>query len=179
MKLIPLTQGKSAIIDDKNFDRFSKFKWHAMKSRNTFYAARTTNSGKKIYMHREVMEGKADGALIDHKDHNGLNNTEDNLRVSDHSTNAINCSPNRKRRTGKNGKSSRYLGVKRCQKKLFYTNKAGELRVYETKLKFEATIKVRRKQIQIGRFDKEVDAAIAYNEAASKHFGKFATLNVI
>jgi len=38
--LIPLTQGKFAIVDAEDYDWLSRYKWYATKAKNTFYACR-------------------------------------------------------------------------------------------------------------------------------------------
>lgn len=45
--------------------------------------------------------------------------------------------------------------------------------------KWRARICVNRKKIQLGNFEDEKAAAVAYNEAAVKYFGEFARVNVI
>ena len=48
MKEIKLTQGKVAIVDDKDFYKLNHNKWHARKMVNgTFYAARRKNGDRK------------------------------------------------------------------------------------------------------------------------------------
>ena len=45
--------------------------------------------------------------------------------------------------------------------------------------KWHAQIKINGKQTYLGRFDLPEDAAVAYNNAAIAHFGKFAHLNEV
>lgn len=49
----------------------------------------------------------------------------------------------------------------------------------QSRNKWKAHIMVNKKTINIGRFDSEIEAAIAYNSAAVKHFGEFAHLNKV
>jgi len=44
---------------------------------------------------------------------------------------------------------------------------------------FTAAIQVNYKHIRLGKFDSEIEAAKAYNEAAKQHYGEFANLNEI
>jgi hypothetical protein len=107
MRQILLTQGLVALVDDVDFEYLNQWKWHALKHRESFYAAR--NSGgrlnrKYIFMHRLIL-GLTDSKIeVDHKDLNGLNNQRNNLRPASRSQNAANI-PSRM------GSSSKHLGV--------------------------------------------------------------------
>lgn len=154
MKNIKLTQGKFAIVDDDIFDYLNQWKWNAYESKGTYYARRTDCTNKiytNISMHRLIIEAKK-GTIVDHKDGNGLNNTKDNLRICTNRQNAIN-----RRGWG----TSKYLGVS----------------FEKESNKWRARINTGTKKINIGRFDIEENAAIAYNIFAEKHHGEFARFN--
>jgi len=105
-KEIPLTQGKTALIDDEDFDEVAKYKWCARKSGNTWYAYRDIySSGKRtaIGMHRAINKTPRNFDT-DHKNGNGLDNRKCNLRSVTHRQNLQN-QKNRK------GKSSVFPGV--------------------------------------------------------------------
>ena len=60
MKIIQLTQGKSAMVDDGDFDWISSMKWRATKTCPSgierWYAIHSLkNGGGTVYMHREIM----------------------------------------------------------------------------------------------------------------------------
>lgn len=164
MKEIPLTQGKIALVDDEDFERLSQWKWHARKTTQGMYAARTEGN-QKIFMHNELIFVDA-GKEVDHKDGDGLNNQKGNLRPATHVQNTWNS----KRRSDN---SSGFKGVGRWSvtstvrgKKYTYTYWRARIRLPGSK-----------NGIVIGYFsDKEV-AARAYDVAALKHFGEFAKLN--
>lgn len=98
MKLIPLTQGKFAKIDDEDFEMINQFKWYAGKDRNAFYA-RTDQivNGKKvrIRMHR-FLTNCPDELVVDHEDRDTLNNQKYNLKVCTHEENLKNTKHGRK-----------------------------------------------------------------------------------
>jgi HNH endonuclease len=149
---ISLTQGKSAIVDDEDFEwLMQRGKWYAYKSGGTFYAMRTErSSGKKvtIKMHRLIM-GAEKGQFVDHCDGNGLNNSRDNLRLCSRSENACNQRIRRDNSTG-------FKGVH------FY--KGGR--------KFQARIAVNGRQTHIGLFSDPIEAAKTYDAAALLFHGK-------
>lgn len=149
-------------MDDEDFEELSKHKWHVKRSKRQaqHYVTRTVKDengkyNKKRFMHRDIMKPEK-GMMVDHIDHNTLNNQKSNLRVCTHSQNQMN------RRIEK-GKSSRFKGVSKCKKKGMW----------------EACIQANRKQKYLGAFDSELGAAIAYNDAARELFGEFANLNEI
>jgi len=155
-KEIPLTQGKTAIVDDDMYEYLNQWKWCAHKHRSTFYAVRGVKLRpfqKIIKMHRLILNDPI-GLLIDHQDGNGLNNTRENLRIC---TNVENLR-NRGRQT--NNKSG-FKGVS--------WNK--------NKQKYHARIKAQGKYVHIGYYDNPIDAAKAYDEAAMKYFWEFARTN--
>ena len=88
IKLIPLTQGKFAIVDAEDYDRLSQYKWQAEKHKTTFYAKRKSKY-KSIKMHREILK-PSNGMICDHKNHNGLDNRRCNIRLCTHAQNQHN-----------------------------------------------------------------------------------------
>lgn len=157
MKKIPLTQGFTALVDDDDFERLLESKWHYD---GKGYASRNIKKGSgvcsSISMHVQIM-CSVGGLAVDHINGNGLDNRRKNLRLVTGTQNQQNQKPNRC------GCSSQYKGV--CW------NKA--------RRKWQATIKVDKKLRHLGCFERETDAALAYNAAATKYFGKYARLNVI
>ena len=152
MKHIKLTKGKLAIIDDEDFIKVNKIKWHFDGN----YAA---NKGKnKIYLHRFVLNAPLN-MDVDHKDLNKLNCQKSNLRLTNQQGNGAN------RRLNKNNKSG-YKGV-------YFNNQK------KYKKPWMAQIKVNYKPIHLGMFRTPQEAALVYNEAALKYFGEFARLNKI
>jgi len=110
-------------------------------------------------MHRVIMDAQP-GQRVDHKDGNGLNNQrrgqDGNLRFC---TNAQNVANARKRI----GCSSRFKGI--------YWDKQNS--------KWRARITAPSGRIHLGLFKDEIEAALAYNDAAIEHFAEFARLNMI
>ena len=155
-KQIPLTQGKFAIVDAEDYDRLSRYKWHARKDRDKYRARRSiwrNGKGATILMHREILH-VPEGIKINHINHNGLDNRKVNLRLSTQAQSAFDQRPQEKR-------TSSFKGV--C-------------RETDSK-KWRADIKYNRKRHHIGAFDNEKDAAEAYDAKAIELFGEFAHLN--
>src|ERR1700761_8439916 len=93
MKEIQLSRGYVAIVDDDKYEELSSSKWTACVQKNRagrvtiVYAYRWTSAKdgpkKMIYMHRQIA-GVTDPEIdVDHKDHDGLNNQIENLRIGD------------------------------------------------------------------------------------------------
>ncbi len=157
MKRIPLTQGKFALIDDKDFDLVSQHKWYADgRRRYTYYArADILKDGDKkttLRMHRLIMN-PANGMEVDHIDGNGLNNCRLNLRICTRSQNARNQHPR--------GGSSQYKGVS----------------WHKRDKKWQVRIKANGNRSHLGTFTDEIEAAKVYDKAAKKLFKEFAYLN--
>jgi hypothetical protein len=149
---IPLTRGKFAIVDADDYYQLSKFRWSAIPGGKTFYAA-GSHGGKRIQMHRMIMD--APGHLVvDHIDHNGLNNCRSNLRLC---TAAQNC----------------------CNKSIYIcgASKYKGVYWYKDRKKWSAKIKFNHKLYNLGYFADEITAAKAYDEKAKELHGEFACLN--
>ena len=71
---VVLTNGKSAIVDDEDFDRINSVKWYCD---SLGYARRNLGDGKCVYMHREIMAGTS---IVDHTNGDKLDNRKSNLR---------------------------------------------------------------------------------------------------
>ncbi len=110
---------------------------------------------KRVYLHRYIFNITDTSIEVDHIDGNGLNNRRYNLRICEHRLNGKNKRKNKNKING-------YKGVTKASKN-----------------RFQARITVDNVLIWIGSYKTQKEAAIAYNEAAVKHYGEFAKLNGI
>ena len=104
------------------------------------------------------------GFVVDHINHNTMDNRRCNLRICTPSENARN---NRGKRTRT---VSKYKGVTYHDCKKYNPNASGEK-------PWRAYTRANGKRIWLGYHKTERLAAIAYNEYASREFGEFAYLN--
>jgi hypothetical protein len=88
-RMIPLTQGKFALVDDEDFDYLNQWKWCALykKHINTYYAVRSGIGA--THMARLIMSTPK-GMVVDHINHNTLDNRRSNLRNVTYSENQTN-----------------------------------------------------------------------------------------
>ncbi|MCK9369482.1 AP2 domain-containing protein [Candidatus Dojkabacteria bacterium] len=159
MKKITLTQGKFALVDDTDYEWINQWKWFYSADG---YAVRAFQIGhgknrkvKIMRMHRLILDAPPK-LEVDHIDHNRLNNIRINLRVSTRAENARNASLGSRNTSG-------FKGV--CWDK--------------ERLAWATYIKTGGRHIYLGRFKSKELAAEAYNQAAIKYFGEFASLNAI
>lgn len=177
MKLIPLTRGLFAKVDDEDFEHLNQFKWHANLNNGGFYAVRTIrlDSGKRtrLAMHRYLLNVTDKNFQVDHIDHDTLNNCKINLRKC---TNAENI----KNRKSLKGSTSKYLGVHIQTSKKTYMTKRGLVtnirKRYIAKIKISNGPEIKLIDLPITP-ENEILAAKAYDEAAKKYHGEFANLN--
>lgn len=154
MKLIPLTHGKFAKVDDEDYDYLMQWAWYTHRSgKHTFYAARKEKINGvyvTIYMHRVIMETPND-LEVDHINGIGYDNQRSNMR---------NCSTEQNAR-------NRILSEGQ-DKGLTYVHSRG---------KYQVQLRTKGVKHWIGYFKTREEAVLAYNEAARKYHGEFAYQN--
>jgi hypothetical protein len=157
MKLIPLTQGQFAKVDDEDFDKFGLMRWHAQwdPDTKTFYACGKTRlpDGKYKFrsLHRLIMNVSDQKIKVDHINHDGLDDQKLNLRTCDNSQNL------RNRGSLDSNNTSGYRGVS----------------FYKPNGKWVGKIRVSGRLLHLGYFPDKIDAAEAYAEASKTYFGEF------
>jgi hypothetical protein len=148
--------GRVAKVDDKNYEKVLEHRWHvAQKPGQSAYAITTIyRDGKRttITMHRLITGWPG---RIDHRNFDGLDNQEHNLRPVTASESS------RHRRKQRTPSSSRFIGV--CW--------------HRTNKKWIANVQVNGKRRHLGYFTSEEDAAAARDAVIEKMHGEFAVLN--
>jgi len=149
--LIPLCgTGGFAVIDAIDEVAIAQHRWYAIKFRHTTYA-RTTIGGKGVYMHRFLLAPEK-GQEVDHINKDGLDNRRKNIRV---------CTRAENMRNARIKNSTGFRGA--------YHDPANN--------RYRAEIRVNGVRNKLGSFRTAVEAALAYDEAAVRLHGEFATLN--
>ena len=147
------------IVDDYNYYKFNKYRWsldsHGYVVRKESIYKNKKQIIKNIYLHREICFCH-NKSIIDHINHNPLDNRECNLRMVTTSQNQMNRLPYK-------NTSSKYKGV--CWSK--------------SHNKWLAYIKFNKKLTYLGYFKDEKAAAKAYNEKAKELFTIYTELNLI
>lgn len=156
---VPLKNGLYAIIDEDDYKFISYFRWSIRECPHTTYAFCNIRDQDMKWttcsMHRFIMSSPK-GLIIDHINHDGLDNRKDNLRICSAAENVRNS-------RGKRIRKHKYKGIR--------WNKGSN--------KWESKIVFNRKEIYLGGFDSPELAAKAYNSGATKYHGEFACLNII
>lgn len=148
---VTLTQGYEAIIDASDVPLVSEWNWYAIKDGNTVYAQRSSPNTecRTVRMHR-VLIGAPNGLWVDHRDGNGLNNSQANLRLATVQQNCHNSRTSKRNTSGLKGVS---------------WSKANG--------KWHAQIRINGKPRHLGYFRTPESAYAAYCEASASLHGEF------
>lgn len=149
---------KTVWIDLEDYDKIKNYKWYVKKDHYSgcFYVSShdlTTKNKKTIKIHRIIMNAKKN-QIVDHINHNTLDNRKSNLRICTHQENMRNTKKHKKT-------SSKFKGVSFHSRDKIYS-------VYIT---------IDKKMKYLGSFKNEIDAAKCYNKHALEKFGQFAHIN--
>lgn len=154
MKVIELTKGHVAIVDDEDFEHLAQYRWHFHSGGYATRKIKVKGKTISIYMHRQILGAECEGKHVDHRNRNGLDNRRCNLRTATSAQNNANQSM-------KSNNSSGFRGV--------HYSKFAQ--------KFTAKISHQGKAQHLGYFKTAEEAALAYNAAALLFHGELANLN--
>lgn len=144
-----------ATIDYEDIPLVGQYKWYPRKKTNNFHVRRTYRTGPNVitvYLHTDILGTPPDGMVIDHINGNGLDNRKENLRFA---------TPQQNHWNSKKTRSSKYQGVS-------FVKEIGL---------WQARIRLKGIYVHLGYHRSDVDAARAYDFAASRLQGEFAFLN--
>jgi hypothetical protein len=137
--VIHLSGGKSCLVDSQDWSALSGFAWDEKKNGRTSYA---NHRHGNVLMHRMILGFPA--ALIDHINHNGLDNRRRNLRLCDKSINA-------------------YNGLSHVDSTCEFKGVSWSMK----ERRWIAQIQIDGRQTRLGSSRSAVNAAIAYRSAAN------------
>lgn len=148
--LVPLTENRYAKVDARDVQTVSGIAWCVDGSGYAWASI----DGKGVRMHRLIMSPPAN-MLVDHRNHQKLDNRRENLRVCTKMQNNVNL------KGSEHGSTSQYIGVSWDK----------------SRNKWVSRITAHGVVRQIGRYEDEREAAIARDIAALESHGEYARLN--
>lgn len=143
---------KFIIVDDEDYEFLNKFKWSISGSNGSNYAA-TYYKGKHFRLHRIILNAPKN-LVVDHINHDKLDNRKSNLRICSRTQNNWNTKKNINNKSG-------FKGV--------YFNKENK--------KWRVAITMNGERIHVGYFLDKIEAAMAYDKVISRYRKQFAYLN--
>jgi hypothetical protein len=167
--------GKHTItIDTEDWDKVKEYRWSIKGSSTQTYPYAITfilhpGGGHREYkdgyrrrryvgllFHHLIIGKPPKGMVVDHVQHDGLDNRKENLRI-------VTFQQNHWNRKGQRNSSSNYKGVS----------------LQKTSKKWMSQLWTNGKRIYIGSFSCEHEAALAYNKKAVELWGESALLNEV
>ena len=147
--ILKTTKGIEFTIDTSDLEKVLCYTWCVSK---TGYLVANINS-KVVKLHRYLLELSSASKVVDHINHNPLDNRRSNLRVCTQNKNAKNMKL-------KSNNSSGFPGI--------------DITPHN---KYRVRITVNKKEIRTGNFDTLSEAISARKAAEIKYFGEFAPNN--
>lgn len=138
------------LIDLEDVELVKNIKWHKSDlQRSTYYCTSSNKTWKRI--HRLILNVTDPNVVVDHINHNGLDNRKCNLRVCTNQQNICNC-------------------------KVPKNNKSGIKGVYwaKDKNKWTVQVSINNKTKYIGRYSDFNEAVQARIKAEKEYYGEFA-----
>lgn len=139
------------VFDPEDYDKLKDYSWH--NNGHGYAVSRESETQKQIFAHR-IITDCPDELVVDHINHDTLDNRKSNLRVCTHSENMRNMKKPVRNTSGVKG---------------VYFDKSAN--------RWRAEIKVNGKKTYIGVFEKLDDAKIAREKAEIEYFGEFANIS--
>jgi hypothetical protein len=153
---IPLSRGKVSRIDPDDYEWLNQWNWFCATRgyavRNTY--DRDAGKWRTVYMHRLILDAQP-GQIVDHINGDPLDNRRENLRLATPGQNMHNRKP-----TSTPTSCPQYKGVGR-----------------RASGRYHAYISVKGKMYYLGTYDEAKTAALIYDAAARRYFGRYARLN--
>lgn len=155
VKKIKVSATEYALVSDVDFKRVKQFTWHAHRTKTNTYASRNVKRGEQCLLHRFIVGVTDPKVQVDHyPDKAGLNCQRGNLRTVNNEQNAEGSRLSKRNTSG-------YKGVSwRANRKSWV-----------------AQICIKGRQTGLGYFKTSRKAALAYDVAALRHYGKWALTN--
>lgn len=138
-----------AKIDIDDIENVNKYKWYSSFSEDRYYVQSDNVNGKRVYLHRFIMNCYDTCKIVDHINHNTFDNRKSNLRVVTASQNNMNRILSKNNTTGKTG---------------VYYNKNN---------KYEAYITIDGEKLILGYFDSFEKAINIRKQAEIEYFGEY------
>lgn len=145
-------KGEKFIFDKEDFDKIKDLCWHI--GSNGYLTAQYNN--KHFLFHRLIMSSyiQSSADIVDHIQHNLLDNRKQSLRVVTQSENGMNKSTQANNTSG-------HIGVSWSK----------------SKNKWEAYIGVQNRLIHLGRYDNYEEAVAVRESAEQKYFNQYSFTN--
>jgi hypothetical protein len=160
-RYIPVNKGYKAKIDAEDYDRLMKHTWRVIRKDSgrlkVVTNIVTAKGNRQVSLGQFLMNPPKGKMVYPRRFMEGLDYRKSNLIV---------CTMKERQRIlpkSRHHGSSRFKGVS----------------FISSIKRWRASIKVNGKSISLGAFQSEVDAALAYNQAAKDHFGDMAYQNPV
>ena len=157
-RLIPLTQGQFAIVDEADFEWLNQWKWHAQWSKGwqCYYARRAERNSKGRWIHlrmHNVIVRPRRGRRVDHISGATLDNRRHNLREATYRQNSIN-------RRMRSDNTSGCPGVN----------------WFKPDGKWAVRISLKNKRLHLGYYDLLEEAIKVRRTAETRYYGEFVRI---
>lgn len=153
--VIRIIGGKEVKVDCEDVPLLESKPWKPSITRMSYLRWETRINGKKVrYCFHRMVIGAEKGQFVDHINGDTFDNRKTNLRI-------VSAMQNNWNSANKSNSKSRFKGVGWS---------AG---------KWQVSIRDGKRQIYIGRFDSEIEAAYAYDIASIKYHGVYGRRNFL